>query len=200
MVRLQIGKNTQIKHKSLGSVHHKSLGRNLHNHCITTGLNHLCKIFLQNIRLRCCVKRRDFLLTDNGFNGAHQTNLHTGIFQNGFHHIGGRSFAFGSCDTDDLHFIGRMIKISRRNKSHGIAGIFYFNYGYITALRRLYILGYHKADSTFFNHFRCHRVTVKISAFNADKKCSRRYLTGIIAHCSNFSVYTAAYTLICKLF
>ena len=102
MVRLDIGKNTNIKLKTCCSVKHQTLRRNLHNHAVAACLYHFCKVFLNQIRLRCGIGRRNFLLADNGFNGSDKSCFMTGIFQNGLYKIGCGCFSFCSRNSYGL--------------------------------------------------------------------------------------------------
>ena len=129
VIRLQIGKNTVIKHKSLGAVLHQRLGGHLHHHRVKSGIHHLGKGLLQDVGLRCCIQRRNMLFTNNGFNGTHQPHLMTCILQNGFHQISGRGLALGTGDTDNIQFIRRIAEMCCGDKCHGVSGIFHLDYG-----------------------------------------------------------------------
>ena len=128
MVLLQIGEDTIIKHKALGSVKHQCLGRNLHSHRIQSGLHHTCKILLQYIGFRCGVLCMNMFLPDDNLYGTYQPHLSACILQNRFHQISGGGFSLGTGNTDYLQFFCRMAKPCRRNKCHGISGIFHTNH------------------------------------------------------------------------
>lgn len=87
MIRLYIGKNTEVKYKSLASVLHQRLGRNLHHHRITAGLSHLRQIALQNIGLRRGILSRNMLIADNCFYCTDKPHLKAGILQNRLYQI-----------------------------------------------------------------------------------------------------------------
>ena len=49
VVRLNVGEDSEIKDKALGSVEHKSLAGHLHYHSINSRIHHLLEIFLKKI-------------------------------------------------------------------------------------------------------------------------------------------------------
>ena len=102
MIRFDIGKDADIKGKTIHTMHHKSLGRYFHDRIITAGIQHLAEKLLHHIGFRCRIIGRDLFIPDDGFDGTDQTNFKTCIFHDGLDHVGGRRLSLGSCDTDDL--------------------------------------------------------------------------------------------------
>ena len=186
MIRLNIGKNTKIKDKALCSVKHKSLGRNFHYHTVTACFNHIMEIFLNHIRFRCGIACRNHLITNDGLNSSDESHLISGIFKNGFYHIGCCGFPLGSCNTNRLQFFCRMSEISGRNKCHGIAAVLHKDNRHIC--RSLNFLLHYQNFRTFCDHIRHKFMSVHNRPADADKKRTLFYLSGIIYNVFNFLV------------
>ena len=100
MVGFYIGKDTEIKSDSGGSVQHQSLRGYFHDHAVAAFVCHLCKIFLDEMRFGCGVGGGYVFFSDDGLDGADQSYFVTGVFEDGFDQIGGGGFSFGSCNAD----------------------------------------------------------------------------------------------------
>ena len=82
VIRLNIGKNPDLERKSRRPLHHDGLGGHLHHHTGTAGICHFPEILLNQIRFRCGVHGRDFLLPDDRLDRSDQSHLIACIFQN----------------------------------------------------------------------------------------------------------------------
>ena len=198
MIRLNICKNTKIENKSLSSVKHQSLGGNFHNHTVTAGFCHLMEIFLNHIRLRCCVLCRNHFVTDDRFNGSDQSHFISGIFQNRFYHIRSGCFSFCSCDTDCFQFLCGMSEICGRNKRHRISCIFHKNDCHI--FRCFHSFFHDQNLCSFCNYIRHKFMAIHHCTADTDKKRALFYFPGIINHIFYFLVCTALKTCIFQLF
>ena len=85
----------------------------------------------------------DMFVSNDHFDGSHQSHFIAGIFQNGLYQIGGRCLTFGTRDTDDFQLFCRMAEPGRRNKCHGISGIRYFDHRHIHILRQFHVFLHH---------------------------------------------------------
>ncbi len=196
MIRLQIRKNSKVKDKSLGSVQHQPLGRNFHHHRITACVRHHPKIFLYQIRLRCCVLRVDMGIPDDDFNGADQPHLSACLLQNRFHQISGGGFPLRSRDADDLHLLCRMPKICRRDKRHSIAGIFHPDHRDVTAIGKFHLVLHQQGGRSGFRRRRRILMSVCLRSGNADEQTALRHLSGIIYSICYFLFHRASHALV----
>ena len=114
MIRLNIGKDTDIEYKSLRPMHHQPLGRHFHHNGIAARIRHLPKITLQYIGLRRRIIRGNMLLPDDRFYRADQSHLPARMLQNGFDKISRCRLSLRPGNPDDLHTLCRMAKIGRR--------------------------------------------------------------------------------------
>ena len=143
MIRFQIRENTVIEHKALRTVQHQRLRGYFHHNRIQSCLHHTGKILLQQIGFRGGIVGMDMFVSNDHFDGSHQSHFIAGIFQNGLYQIGGRCLTFGTRDTDDFQLFCRMAEPGRRNKCHGISGIRYFDHRHIHILWQFHVFLHH---------------------------------------------------------
>ena len=109
VIRLDVGKNTDLKRDTCGTVQHETLGGNLHDSHIAAVLQHPVEIFLDFHGFRRGVAGRDMSLTDDGLDGSDEAYLVARGFENGFDHVSSCCFSLGSGNTDDFQFLRRVI-------------------------------------------------------------------------------------------
>ena len=199
MVRFQIGKNAQVKHKTLGTVKHQPLGGHFHDHRVHARFHHPCKVFLQRIGFRGGIARMDALFADNHLNGSHQSHLVTRVFQYGFHHVGGGSLPLGAGDADHPQFLRRIAKVSRGDKRQGIPGIGNPDHRHILPDRLRHLPGHHQCPGPLLHGFRRKIMSVKIGSSDADKQAALHYFPGIIHHLADLQVRAAQYAFVLQL-
>ena len=198
MIWLNICKDTEIKDKSLRSVKHQSLRRNLHKNTVTSGLYHLMEVFLDHIGFRSCILRRNHFITNDCLDSSDQTYFISGIFQNGFYHISSSSLSLSSCNTDCFKFLRRMAKICSGNKCHCISCIFHKNNGYI--FRCFYSFLYNQYLCSFCDHIRSKFMTVHYRTSDTDKKRTFFDFSGVVNNILYFLVCTALKSCIFQSF
>ncbi len=199
MIRLQIGKDAEVKDKALRPVQHQSLGRYLHHHRITASVGHLPEIFLHQIRFRRSVVCRNVRIADDDLDGADQSHLPARLLQNGTHKISTGGLPFCSRNADDLHLLSRMAEESSRQEGHRIPGIRHLDHRHIRLCRKLHLLLHKQYPRTGFHRRRREPVSVRHGARNADKHTARHYLPGVVDDIRHFSIQRAPYTRIFNL-
>ena len=163
---------------------HQPLWGNFHNHTITASFHHFVKILLNYIGFWCGIRSRYYLISDNCLNSTDQTNLVSGIFQNGFYHIGSSGFSLGSGNSDCFQLLCRMSKPGRWNKCHSISGVRHLDNRNIWRCRNL--LFYYQNFSPFCCYIRDKFMSIYNSTSDTDKQRAVCYLSGIINNTSDF--------------
>ena len=177
---------------------HQSLRRHLHHNNLAACICHTPEILLYGIRLRRGIASRDHFVPDDHLNGADQSHLISGRFQNRLHHIGGSGLALRTCDTDDLHLIRGITKISSGNERHGVAGILHLNHRHI--LRCFHFILHHQNLGSLFHYIRNVLVPVCHRTLDAEKQRTLLHLSGVIYHVLYLNVYTSLQTFVRNVF
>ena len=198
MIRLNICENSEIKHKSLCSVKHQTLGGHLHYHAVAASFHHLMKILLYHIRFRSRICRRNYFVSDDRLDRTDQTNLVSCVFQNRLYHVCGRRLSFCSCNSDCFQLFCRVAEIGGRNKRHRIACIFYKNYRNI--FRRFCLFLHNESFRSLFDHIGDKLMSVHNSAPDTDKHGAFLCLSGIVGNGSHLPLHISLQACIFQMF
>ena len=194
MIRLQIRKDTIVKHKAADSVQHQSLAGHLHDNTFTAGIHHLPEGFLHHIRLRCSIGRRDLFLSDDRLDRTDQTCLIAGMLKNGTYHIGRCCLSLGAGDTDRCQLSCRMSEKCCRGLCQCQSCILHTDHCHILCHIHVPLHNQHRA--AVLCYLRRKIVSVSYRTTDADKNSSRCCFSGIIDQRRDFLLYISLYKLI----
>ena len=138
----------------------------------------------------------NMFVSDDHLDGSHQSHFISGILQNGFHQVGGRSLALGTRDTDNFQFLCRMAEPGCGDKCHGISGIRYFDHSHIRIRRKLYVLLYHQHPGALRCHLCGEIMSVKICSVNTNEQASRNDFTGVIDYSCDLPLQSPLYRFV----
>ena len=189
VIRLDIGKNADLKGHPVHTVHHQALRRHLHHTDILPGIRHPAQILLYRIRLRCRVERRRMLLANDRLDGSDQSHMIARIFQNRPHHVGRRRLALCPRDPDAADFICRVVEIRCRQLGQCLARIRHLHDGHIAAdIHRLF---HDDHLCAIVRHRRRVRMPVHIGTADTYKQAALARFPGIVDQFRNIAVDAA---------
>ena len=198
VIRLNIGKNPDLKGESRRPVQHQPLGGNLHHGTVAARVQHFPEILLYQQRFRRGVCGGDDMISDDGLDGADQPHLIAGIFQDGLHHVGGGGFSLGSGDADHLQLISRIAVPGCRDDCHGITAVLHLNHGHIPGY--LHRILTHNHFCSLGRHLRREVVAIRHSSFDAKEQGILPRLPGIRHNPADFPVHGALQACIIQTF
>lgn len=198
VIRFDIGKDTDIKSESCGSMKHQSLGGYFHHCTVTAFIQHLPQVFLHQKRFRCGIGRRDHGISDDCLDGSDQTHFVTGIFQNGFYHVSRCGFSFCSGDSDHTQLISRIIIVGCCHKCHRIPAVLYLDYCHI--LRHFYRFFHNNCLRSLSGYTFCKCMTIHNGTTDTDKKRTFLCFSGIRNDFLYFLIESALQTCIFQTF
>ena len=194
MIRLQVGKNPDLKGKPLGSVKLKPLRRHFHHNNIAALFLHLPEILLKQEGFRRGIVRGNMLISYDCLNCSHKPYLIACSFQDRLDQVSGSGLSLSAGNADHLQPVSRMSEISGRNIGHGISAVLYPDHRNITFRRQLHILLHHQRRRSRLCRLPGKLMPVGLITADTDKHTSRFELTGIINHLFNFTLHVSPST------
>ena len=174
----QIGENPDLKRNAGCPVQHQPLRGYFHHNRVTSGFHHLGKIFLDRVRFRRRICRRDMFLSDDRLDRSDQSYLASDLFEDRPDHIGCCRLPLCPGDPDDLQLICRIAEICRRHQSQCIPGVLHADHGHIPGHFHLFF--HDQRRRALIRNFRRETMSVRYRAADTYKHTARLYFPRVI--------------------
>ena len=187
----QIGEDTDIEQNSCRTIQHKRLGGHLHHDRLHAVIRHFAQRFLQRKRLRRRIVRRPVYLMPGGLDGADQSDIHSGPFQNGAHQVCGCGLSLRAGNADHLQLFSRMPVKGCRHQCHSAPRRLHTNQHQIICGRpirrpyRINLMLNKDGRGSGGRHLRNIAVPVRLCSANGKKQDSPASMSGIVRDIQN---------------
>ena len=167
MVFGEVGEYSIVEFTACHTAKDQGMGRNFHAHVLHFFLRHAGQNAVQIDHIRRRIVGGDFLISDEGMNGADDTGFMAGMVKDMCCYMGGGCLPVGTGQGDHAHFPCGIIKEKRYHIFHSLPCIFDIYHSH--RRRHIYIPGSYNGSSTLFYSCLDKVMSIHMGTGKADK-------------------------------